>query len=210
MKNVAILADWEYLRIGIVNNPKIPEIKTFVEEIYGTVIFSRFYIPDISVNEKISIAIERLGLTTYKFPKIKAYGKNGTDCDGFLIWQLAVMPYEFPHISIIVILCGDGHLVHAVRKLREKGKQVILIAPKNSVNFILKQNCDAYHNYYQIVSGKYNTSDSNEASLQKGGSSDNEVRTNNNWVQNLFSGKGELKLYDNLDASEKDAVEEES
>ena len=124
---------------------------------------------------------------------------NGTDCDGVLIHELAVLPYKFPHIDTVVVMCGDGHILHSIRSLREMGKKVVLISPKNTINHVLKQNCDEYHDYFIIISKNHVKSDiiskssksEQNSKTSKVTSSDDKPQSsesNEKWAQNLFSG----------------------
>jgi len=41
--------------------------------------------------------------------------------------------------------------MNVVRKLREKGKKIIIVSPKRSLNHFLKKNCNEFHDYFEVI-----------------------------------------------------------
>lgn len=138
-KHIAVFIDWENIELSVKNLGSIMDYEGFVsvirklntnKTISGIFAYGDFDKGDAGLQTKLV----RLGIHPKHVVTKTAheYIKGAADIE--LSLDIMQLMYENPHISDFMVVSGDGDLLHIIRKLRLKGKNIHVLGFKASTS----------------------------------------------------------------------------
>lgn len=145
MSGVALFVDYENLQRSMrYSTPDLKIILKYAER-HGRVIIRRVYL--INASKSLIDAAQKAG---YELVLIPHHHWKPNLVDINMIVDL-VDKGSLSLVETVVVVSGDSDFEPAVRKLREKGKTVLLLAVKSSVSEVLKASVDAFLPYEELM-----------------------------------------------------------
>jgi uncharacterized protein (TIGR00288 family) len=112
---------------------------------YGRVIIRKIYLTN--VNKALIKSAQETGYELVLVPFSK---RKPNHVDIHMIVDLMDHGLQ-EFIQTIIVASGDGDFEPAIRKLREKGKNVLVVAAEGSVNRVLKASADHFKSYKELM-----------------------------------------------------------
>jgi len=160
--DVALLVDWENLKIGLERMRITPNVTALYDASrdYGRVVVARAYADWLERDMHADPpALYRAGLEPVYVPKRKialsgapsAIVKNSVDVR--MAVDAATLCHTNPNIGTFVLVSGDQDFLHVVNALRPYGRQLILIGVTGSLSAMLAEFVDEVLYYDRDIVG---------------------------------------------------------
>jgi len=145
MSCVALFVDFENMQRSMrYSTPDLKAILRFAERL-GRVIIRRVYL--VFAPKSLIDAAQKAG---YELVLIPYHHWKPNLVDINMIVDL-VDKGSLSCVETVIVVSGDGDFEPAVRKLREKGKTVFLLAAQSSVSETLKASVDSFLSYEELM-----------------------------------------------------------
>lgn len=92
------------------------------------------------------------GYDIHDLPSLGIHNKNSADIQ--IVVDALALIYESHDIDTFILITGDADFNPLMKKLRRSGKRIIIIGVESSTAAILKNNCDRYIAYEDIIKVK--------------------------------------------------------
>ncbi|MCX6119169.1 MAG: NYN domain-containing protein [Proteobacteria bacterium] len=148
-RSIAIFIDFENLALGLKSPNKFeikPVIKRLLEK--GKIVAKRAYC-DWSRFSQYTSQLHEAAIELIEIPKRGQTGKNSADIR--LCVDAMDLAYSKDHIDTFVIVSGDSDFSPLVSKLKELGKHVIGLGMTDSTSNLLRDNCDEFIYYEDLL-----------------------------------------------------------
>ncbi|MCG8590927.1 MAG: NYN domain-containing protein [Proteobacteria bacterium] len=148
---IAVFVDFENLALGV-RDMKWGDfqiqlvLKRLLEK--GRIVYKRAYC-DWSHYRSAVREFHGHGIELVDIPQSKMSGKNSADIH--MVVDALDLCYSKDHIDTFALLTGDSDFSHLVSKLKENEKSVIGCGVKNSTSDLLRDNCDEFIYYDDLV-----------------------------------------------------------
>lgn len=148
---LAMFIDFENLVLGLRNRDDKFEIRPVLARLLekGNVVVKRAY-ADWKRFAPYCRDLHEEAIELIEVPARGMTGKNSADMR--LCVDAMDLSYSKQHINMFVILSGDSDFSPLVSKLRENSKTVIGIGMKDSTSALLRDNCDEFIFYENLIS----------------------------------------------------------
>ena len=146
---LAVFIDFENLALGFPHARGF-DMKIVLERLVekGKVVVKKAY-ADWSRYANYKAALHELAIDLIEIPKRTQTGKNSADIR--LCVDAMDLCYSKTHVDTFVIVSGDSDFTPLVSKLKENGKMVIGLGMKASTSELLRDNCDEFVYYEDLV-----------------------------------------------------------
>lgn len=155
-RTIAVFIDFENLALGIKGQQRF-EIQFVLKRLLekGKIVAKRAYC-DWSRFAQYTAPLHEAAVELIEIPKRGQTGKNSADIR--LCVDAMDLAYSKDHIDTFVILSGDSDFSPLVSKLKEMGKHLIGIGMADATSHLLRDNCDEFIYYEDLVPVKEETS----------------------------------------------------
>ena len=152
--NLAVFIDFENLALGFSGKGDDrfevkPLLKRLLEK--GKIVAKRAY-SDWGRFQSYTSPLHEAAIELIEIPKRGMTGKNSADIH--LCVDAMDLAYSKEHIDTFVIVSGDSDFSPLVSKLKELGKHVIGIGMAKSTSNLLRDNCDEFIYYDDLLKGE--------------------------------------------------------
>ncbi len=149
-KSLAIFIDFENLALGFSHPKDRFDIERVLERLVekGKIVCKKAY-ADWSRFALYTGPLHEAAIELIEIPKRSQSGKNSADIR--LCVDAMDLAYSKDHINTFVIVSGDSDFSPLVSKLKELGKHVIGLGMQPSTSDLLRDNCDEFVYYEDLV-----------------------------------------------------------
>lgn len=149
-RSIAVFVDFENLALGFKDRQGRFEIKLVLKRLLekGKIVVKKAY-ADWSRFSSYTALLHESAIELIEIPKRSQTGKNSADIR--LCVDAIDLAYSKDHIDTFVVVSGDSDFSPLVSKLKELGKHVIGIGMTDSTSFLLRDNCDEFIYYEDLV-----------------------------------------------------------
>ena len=149
-RSIAVFIDFENLALGFKDRQGRFEIKYVLKRLLetGKIVAKRSY-ADWSRFSSYTFSLHESAIELIEIPKRSQTGKNSADIR--LCVDAIDLAYSKDHINTFVIVSGDSDFSPLVSKLKELGKHVIGLGMTDSTSALLRDNCDEFIYYEDLV-----------------------------------------------------------
>lgn len=149
--NMAIFCDYENVALGA-RDAKYEtfDIRLVLERLLdkGKIVVKKAY-ADWDRYKHQKRGMHEAGFEMIEIPHVSYSGKNSADIR--LVVDALDLCYVKEHVDIFAIVSGDSDFSPLVAKLRENNKRVIGVGVKSSTSELLRDNCDEFIYYDDLV-----------------------------------------------------------
>src|SRR5438132_5848953 len=147
---LAVFVDFENLALGFQGRRDRFEIDRVLERLVekGKIVAKRAY-ADWSRFAPYTAPLHEAAIELVEIPKRAQTGKNSADIH--LVVDAMDLAHSKDHIDTFVIVSGDSDFSPLVSKLKENGKHVIGLGMQDSTSELLRDNCDEFIYYEDLV-----------------------------------------------------------
>src|SRR5438477_4011672 len=148
--SLAIFIDFENLALGFQNRRDRFDIERVLERLVekGKIVAKKAY-ADWSRFGPYTQPLHEAAIELVEIPKRAQTGKNSADIH--LVVDAMDLAHSKDHIDTFVIVSGDSDFSPLVSKLKENGKHVIGLGMQDSTSELLRDNCDEFIYYEDLV-----------------------------------------------------------
>ncbi|HBA82597.1 MAG TPA: hypothetical protein DCZ95_00745 [Verrucomicrobia bacterium] len=149
-QTLAVFIDFENLALGLKDRKERFQIERVIARLLekGNIVVKRAY-ADWGKFASYTTSLHEAAIELIEIPIRRMTGKNSADMR--LCVDAMDLSYSKPHITTFVILSGDSDFSPLVSKLRENDKQVIGLGMKEATSVLLRDNCDEFIFYEDIL-----------------------------------------------------------
>lgn len=149
-RTLAVFIDFENLVLGLKDRHERFNFDRVLSRLLerGYIIVKRAY-ADWRRFAPYTDVLHEAAVELIEVPARRMTGKNSADIR--LCVDALDLSYSKPHIDTFVILSGDSDFSPLVSKLRENNKHVIGLGTKGSTSALLRDNCDEFIYYEDLV-----------------------------------------------------------
>lgn len=149
-RSIAMFIDFENLALGFKDRSGRFDIKLVLKRLLekGKIVAKKAYC-DWSRFHSYTASLHESAIELVEIPKRGQTGKNSADIR--LCVDAMDLAYSKLHIDTFVIVSGDSDFSPLVSKLKELGKHVIGIGMNASTSALLRDNCDEFIYYEDLV-----------------------------------------------------------
>lgn len=149
-RTLAVFIDFENLVLGLKDRHERFNFDHVLSRLLerGYIIVKRAY-ADWRRFAPYTDTLHEAAVELIEVPARRMTGKNSADIR--LCVDALDLSYSKPHIDTFVILSGDSDFSPLVSKLRENNKHVIGLGTKGSTSALLRDNCDEFIYYEDLV-----------------------------------------------------------
>ena len=149
-RSIAMFVDFENLALGFKDRPGRFDIKFVLKRLLekGKVVVKKAY-SDWNRFSSYATPMHESAIELIEIPKRSQTGKNSADIR--LCVDAMDLAYSKEHIDTFVVVSGDSDFSPLVSKLKELGKHVIGIGMTESTSALLRDNCDEFIYYEDLV-----------------------------------------------------------
>ena len=150
-RSLAVFIDLENLALGFRSEKQGKfDIEKVLERLLekGKLIVKKAY-ADWSRFPVYTTALHESAIELIEIPKRTQTGKNSADIR--LVVDAIDLAWSKQHIDTFVIVSGDSDFSPLVSKLKENGKHVIGLGMRDSTSDLLRDNCDEFIYYEDLV-----------------------------------------------------------
>ncbi len=149
-RTLAVFIDFENLVLGLKDRSERFNIDRVLSRLLerGYIVVKRAY-ADWRRFAPYTDGMHEAAIELIEVPARRMTGKNSADIR--MCVDALDMSYSKPHIDTFVILSGDSDFSPLVSKLRENNKHVIGVGTKGSTSTLLRDNCDEFLYYEDMV-----------------------------------------------------------
>jgi uncharacterized protein (TIGR00288 family) len=149
-RSIAVFIDFENLALGFKDRQGRFEIKYVMKRLLekGKIVAKKAYC-DWSRFGSYTGLLHEAAIELVEIPKRSQTGKNSADIR--LCVDAMDLAYSKNHIDTFVIVSGDSDFSPLVSKLKELGKHVIGLGMMDSTSALLRDNCDEFIYYEDLV-----------------------------------------------------------
>lgn len=146
---IAVFIDFENLALGLKGNAKF-EINYVMKRLLekGKLVAKKAYC-DWSRYHQYKVSLHEAAIELIDIPRRGQSGKNSADIR--LCVDAMDLAYSKNHIETFVVVSGDSDFSPLVSKLKELGKHVIGLGMLDATSSLLRDNCDEFIYYEDIV-----------------------------------------------------------
>src|SRR5712692_167643 len=147
---LAVFIDFENLALGFQGRRDRFDIGRVLERLVekGKIVAKKAY-ADWSRFSIYTAPLHESAIELIEIPKRSQTGKNSADIH--LCVDAMDLAYSKEHIDTFVIVSGDSDFSPLVSKLKENGKHVIGLGMQDSTSELLRDNCDEFIYYEDLV-----------------------------------------------------------
>lgn len=148
---IAVFIDFENLALGIREGERDDfridvVLKRLLEK--GRIVFKRAYC-DWTRFRGATRNLHAHGVGLVDIPQSKMSGKNSADIH--MVVDALDLAHAKEHIDVFVLVSGDSDFSPLVSKLKENNKRVIGVGVKSSTSILLRDGCDEFIYYDDLV-----------------------------------------------------------
>src|ERR671922_3015346 len=149
-RSLAIFIDFENLALGFQGRRERFEIGRVLERLVekGKIVAKKAY-ADWNRFAEYTRSLHEAAIELVEIPRRGQTGKNSADIR--LCVDAMDLAYSKEHIDTFVVVSGDSDFSPLVSKLKENGKHVIGLGMQNSTSELLRDNCDEFIYYEDLV-----------------------------------------------------------
>jgi len=149
-RTLAVFIDFENLVLGLKDRHERFNVDRVLSRLLerGYIVVKRAY-ADWRRFAPYADGMHEAAIELIEVPARRMTGKNSADIR--LCVDALDLSYSKPHIDTFVILSGDSDFSPLVSKLRENNKHVIGVGTKGSTSALLRDNCDEFIYYEDLV-----------------------------------------------------------
>lgn len=149
-RSIAVFIDFENLALGFKDRTGRFEVKYVLKRLLekGKIVAKKAYC-DWNRFHSYTASLHESAIELIEIPKRSQTGKNSADIR--LCVDAMDLAYSKDHIDTFVIVSGDSDFSPLVSKLKELGKHVVGIGMNASTSALLRDNCDEFIYYEDIV-----------------------------------------------------------
>lgn len=149
-RSIAVFVDFENLALGFKDRQGRFEIKFVLKRLLekGKIVAKKAY-ADWSRFSSYTSSMHEAAIELIEIPKRSQTGKNSADIR--LCVDAMDLAYSKNHIDTFVVVSGDSDFSPLVSKLKELGKHVIGLGMTDSTSALLRDNCDEFIYYEDLV-----------------------------------------------------------
>jgi len=149
-RSIAMFVDFENLALGFKDRPGRFDIKFVLKRLLekGKIVVKKAY-SDWNRFSSYTTPMHESAIELIEIPKRSQTGKNSADIR--LCVDAIDLAYSKEHIDTFVVVSGDSDFSPLVSKLKELGKHVIGIGMTESTSALLRDNCDEFIYYEDLV-----------------------------------------------------------
>jgi uncharacterized protein (TIGR00288 family) len=149
-RTLAVFIDFENLVLGLKDRHERFNVDRVLSRLLerGYIVVKRAY-ADWRRFAPYADGMHESAIELIEVPARRMTGKNSADIR--LCVDALDLSYSKPHIDTFVILSGDSDFSPLVSKLRENNKHVIGVGTKGSTSALLRDNCDEFIYYEDLV-----------------------------------------------------------
>ena len=149
-RTLAVFIDFENLVLGLKDRHERFNVDRVLSRLLerGYIVVKRAY-ADWRRFAPYADNMHEAAIELIEVPARRMTGKNSADIR--LCVDALDLSYSKPHIDTFVILSGDSDFSPLVSKLRENNKHVIGVGTKGSTSALLRDNCDEFIYYEDLV-----------------------------------------------------------
>ena len=149
-RTLAVFIDFENLVLGLKDRHERFNFDLVLSRLLerGYIIVKRAY-ADWRRFAPYTDSLHEAAVELIEVPARRMTGKNSADIR--LCVDALDLSYSKPHIDTFVILSGDSDFSPLVSKLRENNKHVIGVGTRGSTSTLLRDNCDEFIYYEELV-----------------------------------------------------------
>ena len=149
-RSIAVFIDFENLALGFKDRHGRFEIKLVLKRLLekGKIVVKKAY-ADWSRFSSYTPLLHESAIDLIEIPKRSQTGKNSADIR--LCVDAIDLAYSKDHIDTFVVVSGDSDFSPLVSKLKELGKHVIGIGMTDSTSSLLRDNCDEFIYYEDLI-----------------------------------------------------------
>lgn len=149
--NIALFCDFENIALGV-RDAKYStfDIKKVLERLLvkGSIVVKKAYC-DWERYKDFKAVMHEAAFELIEIPHVRQSGKNSADIR--MVVDALDLCYTKAHVDTFVIISGDSDFSPLVSKLRENNKTVVGIGVKDSTSNLLRDNCDEFIYYDDLV-----------------------------------------------------------
>ncbi|MGB0711970.1 MAG: NYN domain-containing protein [Gammaproteobacteria bacterium] len=150
-RSMAVYCDFENLALGV-RDARLPRfaIHKVLERLLlkGNIVVRKAYC-DWARYQDAKAPMHEAAFELIEIPHVRQSGKNSADIH--MVVDALDLCYTKPHVDSFVLLTGDSDFSPLVSKLRENGKIVIGVGVKTATSNLLRDNCDEFIYYDDLV-----------------------------------------------------------
>lgn len=149
-RTLAVFIDFENLVLGLKDRHERFNVDRVLSRLLerGYIVVKRAY-ADWRRFAPYADGMHEAAIELIEVPARRMTGKNSADIR--LCVDALDLSYSKPHIDTFVILSGDSDFSPLVSKLRENNKHVIGVGTKGSTSVLLRDNCDEFIYYEDLI-----------------------------------------------------------
>ncbi len=151
IQNMALFCDFENMVLGArnTNSPEFDIRKVLVRLLVkGDIVVKKAYC-DWQNYKDFKKAMHEAAFELIEVPHVSQSGKNSADIR--MVVDALDLCYTKGHVDTFVIISGDSDFSPLVSKLRENNKTVIGVGVRAATSDLLKNNCDEFIFYDDLV-----------------------------------------------------------
>lgn len=149
--NIALFCDFENIALGV-RDAKYNtfDISKVLERLLvkGSIVVKKAYC-DWERYKDFKAVMHEAAFELIEIPHLRQSGKNSADIR--MVVDALDLCYTKAHVDTFVIISGDSDFSPLVSKLRENNKTVVGIGVKDSTSNLLRDNCDEFIYYDDLV-----------------------------------------------------------
>ncbi len=152
--NIAVFCDYENVALGARDAGYGElDVRLVLERLLakGQVVVKKAY-ADWDSFRNLRKQLHETAFELIEIPHVSYSGKNSADIR--LVVDALDLCHTKSHVQIFAIISGDSDFSPLVSKLRENNKKVIGVGVKNSTSELLRENCDEFIYYDDLVRTK--------------------------------------------------------
>lgn len=149
--NIALFCDFENIALGV-RDAKYStfDISKVLERLLvkGSIVVKKAYC-DWERYKEFKAVMHEAAFELIEIPHVRQSGKNSADIR--MVVDALDLCYTKEHVDTFVIISGDSDFSPLVSKLRENNKTVVGVGVKDSTSNLLRDNCDEFIYYDDLV-----------------------------------------------------------
>ncbi len=149
--NIALFCDFENIALGV-RDAKYStfDISKVLERLLvkGSIVVKKAYC-DWERYKDFKSVMHEAAFELIEIPHVRQSGKNSADIR--MVVDALDLCYTKEHVDTFVIISGDSDFSPLVSKLRENNKTVVGVGVKDSTSNLLRDNCDEFIYYDDLV-----------------------------------------------------------
>lgn len=149
-RSIAVFVDFENLALGFKERQGRFDIKIVLKRLLekGKIVVKKAY-ADWNRFSSYTALMHESAIELIEIPKRSQTGKNSADIR--LCVDAMDLAYSKDHIDTFVVVSGDSDFSPLVSKLKELGKHVIGLGMTESTSALLRDNCDEFIYYEDLL-----------------------------------------------------------